>query len=315
VPVDPRVRPLVFAANRAARANPDPSILQARAADALAGGLAARLVMGTGSRATSVEDLLVPVAGGRIAIRLYRPRGNGSHPLHVFFHGGGWCRGTLAQRDSRCRDTAAGADCVVASVDYRLAPESPFPTATEDGFAALVWLADHAAELGIDAGRISVGGESAGANLAAVLCLMTRDRDGPHLLLQLLDVPPTDLTIQQPSTYRFGHGYGLARRDLERYARWYLPDPSLATDPYASPLHAEDLTRLPPAVVTTCQYDPLRDDGEAYARRLQEAGVPTIYRQLAGQVHSSFALTRLVPAARAHREYCIRSLRNAYAGQ
>jgi acetyl esterase len=304
----------VIAANLAARANPNPSILQARAADALACGLASRLVMGTGSRATSVEDLLVPVAGGRIAIRLYRPSGNGSHPLHVFFHGGGWCRGTLAQRDSRCRDTAAGAECVVASVDYRLAPESPFPTATEDCFAALIWLADHAGELGIDGGRISVGGESAGANLAAVLCLMTRDRGGPRLLIQILDVPPTDLTMQQPSTYELAHGYMLTRRDMERYTGWYLSDPALATEPYASPLHAVDLTRLPPAVVTTCEYDPLRDDGEAYARRLQESGVPTIHRQLAGQVHSSFAFTRLVPAARAHHEFCIQSLREAYAG-
>jgi acetyl esterase len=290
------------------------SILSVRAADALSASFLGRLVVGSGSRATSVEDVLIPVAGGRITIRLYRPERTGRHPLHIFFHGGGWCAGTVAQRDNRCRDTAAHARCVVASVDYRLAPENPFPAAPEDCFAAFVWLANHAAELGIDASRISVGGESAGANLAAVLCLMARDRDGPRLLLQLLDVPATDLTLRQPSTYELGAGYMLTRKEMERYVGWYLPDPALATESYASPLHAGDLTGLPPAVVTTCEYDPLRDEGEAYARRLDEAGVPTVYRRLAGQVHASVALPRLVPAARAHRDYCIRALNEAYAG-
>jgi acetyl esterase/lipase len=325
VPLDPRVQALLFLFNRIAGGKDDLSILEARAADE---NMLARVVLGTGSRAASQEDVLIPVASGRIAVRLYRPRGmttsrgpmvtggadRGSRPLHVFFHGGGWCTGTVAQRDSRCRDIAAGAGCVVASVDYRLAPENPFPTAPEDCFAAVVWLAEHAAELGLDAGRISVGGESAGANLAAVVCLMTRDREGPRLLFQLLDVPATDLTMQQPSTHRLAQGYMLTRRDMERYVGWYLADPSRATDPYGSPLHAPDLRGLPPAVVTTCEFDPLRDEGAAYARRLEESGVPVVHRQLAGQIHVSIALPRLVPAARAHHEYCIRALKEVYAG-
>lgn len=270
------------------------------------------MLLGSGAPVAEQTDHPVGVEGGVIRVRIYRPFGTAPFPLHVFIHGGGWCTGTLSQRDNRCRDLAAGAGCVVASVEYRLAPENRYPTAPEDCYRALCWLVEQAARLGVDPDRVSVGGESAGGNLAAVVCLMSRDRGGPPILFQLLDVPATDLTMSQPSVSRLGNGYLLTRQDMDRYVDAYLPDRSLATDPYASPLHATDLTGLPSAMVTTCEYDPLRDEGEAYAHRLAAAGVEVDHHMLAGHIHPSFALTRLLASARDHDRACAQALRKAY---
>ena len=264
-----------------------------------------------GPKVASITHRVIPVEGGRIRLRLYRPFGEGPFPLHVFLHGGGWCVGTLDDRAPRCQALAAGAGCLVVSVDYRMAPENQYPTPPEDCFRALTWLVAHAQELDVDASRVSIGGESAGANLAAVVTLMARERGGPELRFQLLDVPGLDLTLTQPSVEEFGTGYLLERRTMESFIDNYLPDRSLVTDPYVSPLFAEDLTGLPPAWITTMSHDPLQDDGKAYADRLRAAGVEVWYRQLQGHVHPSFAFTRLSASARAYEESSVAALRKA----
>lgn len=201
---------------------------------------------------------------------------------------------------------------MVAAVDYRLAPENHYPTAPEDCYAALCWLVEHAGHLGIEPGAVSVGGESAGANLATVVCLMTRDRGGPALVFQLLEVPTTDLTLSQPSVSELATGYGLTRQGMEAYAANYLEDPAQATEPYASPLFAPDLQGLPAAWVLTCEFDPLRSEGEAYAQRLADAGVPTEHRALAGHTHGSFGWTRVTASARQYQRDAAAALRAAH---
>jgi acetyl esterase len=275
-----------------------------------------RLVIRPGAPVSRVVDRFIPVHGGRIAVRLWYPPGpsnDGPLPLHVFLHGGGWVTGSIAGREPRCRDLAAGVGCVVASVAYRLAPENTFPTAPEDCYTALRWLVDAASELGVDPTHVSIGGESAGGNLAAVVAVLSRDRGGPALVYQMLDVPATDLTMSQPSIEAKGHGYMLEKPEMERYIGHYLPDGSDATDPMASPLFTENLTGLPPAAVTVAENDPLHDEGVAYAERLRTSGVPVELTELAGGVHPSFALTRLLPSARAHHDVCVRRLRSAFS--
>ena len=306
MPVEPRLRPLLALAARMRMPSPGTPMSVRRAANERTNRLLGpALMQARGS--VEIRHVAVPVEGGQIAVRLYRPvcAGGASTnlPLHVYLHGGGWCVGSLADADPRCRTTAAEAGCVVASVDYRLAPENRFPVPVEDAYAALHWLAEHADELGVDVQRLSIGGESAGANLAAVCCLLARDRGGPRIGLQVLVVPATDATMSQSSVDEMGKGYLLTREAIGLFVEAYLPAGVSRTDPLVSPLHAPDLRGLPPAVVHTAQYDPLRDEGEAYARRLTEAGVAVRHRRLAGHVHHSFAFTRLLASARdAERE-------------
>lgn len=310
MPLDPRVQRIVSIAGRIDRGGGTHLVDQRR----LAANVAARmggLVMPKGPAPASTTDVDVPVVGGRIRVRIHRPQGRGPHPLHVFIHGGGWAIGSLAERDPRCRQIVAGADCVVASVEYRLAPENAFPTPVEDCWAALVWLAEHASEHGIDPERISVGGESAGGNLAAVLCLLARDRSGPAIRYQWLDVPATDLTKSQPSFTEVPDGYLLDAAVIDDYLDAYLLEPSQAKDPYASPLFAESHADLPPAWIMSCEFDKLRDDGVAYAGALRDAGVEVHHEILAGHVHPSFAFTRLVPSAADYEHRAIAALRTA----
>lgn len=308
MPLDPRLRPILAVQNR--MGDDDATMPARRLASTLQARQLGRLVMHHGPKVVT-REVMVPVHGGAIRVRLYRPDGDGPRPLHVFLHGGGWCVGDLDQRDPRCRSVAAGAGCVVASVDYRMAPENAYPAPLEDCYAALCWLVAHADELGLDATRVSVGGESAGANLAAVVALLARDRGGPPLVFQWLDVPATDLTLSQPSIDRLGTGYGLTKVDMQEYIAVYLRDVDPA-DPYVSPLHYSDLSGLPPALIMTAEYDPLRDDGHAYATRLREAGVPVEHHHLEGLVHAAFAFTRLLPTARRYQETAIAALRRAY---
>jgi acetyl esterase len=281
-----------------------------RLADTLQARQLGRVVMLRGPQVPT-REVMVPVHGGAIRVRLYEPARPGTLPLHVFLHGGGWCVGDLDQRDPRCRTIAAGAGCVVASVDYRLAPENAFPVPLEDCYAALQWLVHEADRLGIDGTRVSIGGESAGANLAAAVALLNRDRGGPQLVFQWLDVPATDLTLSQPSVDRLGTGYGLTRASMEAYTAAYLREVD-PTEPYASPLYYDDLSGLPPALVMTAEYDPLRDDGIAYARRLREAGVAVEHHDLDGLTHAAMAFTRILPAARRYEEAAVAALRAAY---
>ncbi len=268
----------------------------------------------------STSHVLVPVDGGRILVRLYVPHGIGSFPLLVFLHGGGWCTGTLDERDQRCRAISAGARCVVASVDYRLAPENQYPTAPEDCYCALEWLVANASEVDrnvdftIDPDRVAIGGESAGANLAAVVCLMARDRQGPQICHQWLDVPATDMTLSQSGYREVPDGYLLDRAVIDDYIDHYVSDPAQVTEPYCSPLLADDLSGLPPAWIMTAELDKLRGDGEAYAAALVAAGGRAQHVRLEANIHASFALTRLLPSSRRYQADAIAALEAAFSG-
>ena len=253
----------------------------------------------------------LPVRGGSIDLRIHWPYGDGPHPVHLLLHGGGWVAGSAhdAYVDIVGRERCIGASCVVVAVDYRKAPEHRFPTGLEDAHAALRWVVEQADELGVRRDLITVGGASAGANLAAALALKVRDEGGPQLALQLLEAPALDLTLSQPSHERLGTGYGLTSRDIRRLVSLYVTEPEQAREPYASPLLADELSGLPPAHIMSAEYDPLVDDGEHYARRLAQAGVPVTFSLQAGQIHTSAALTKVLPAARAWRDEAIDVLR------
>jgi acetyl esterase len=314
VPVDPLIQPILDAMNAAPPADPSLSVAERRAMADAAAEEHFTALSEPGPEVESVTDHRVPVDGGEITVRVLVPHGTAPWPAHVNFHGGGWYMGTLKLDEPTMRWIAAEVGCVVASVDYRLAPEHKYPTAAEDCYAALRWTVDHAGELGIDPSRVSVGGGSAGGNLAAAVALMARDRGGPRLRFQLLDIPATDLTLGQPSIDENGEGYMLTRASMEEMVLGYLGDRSRATEPYASPLLAADVSGLPPALIMTCEFDPLRDDGAAYGRRLEEAGVPVTVRCWPGMFHGAGALTAILPAARDYRTTIIEALRGALCG-
>ena len=227
--------------------------------------------------------------GGSLPLRIYTPLGVGPFPLMVFFHGSGFVVCSLDTHDGMCRNLCAGTGCVVVSVDYRLAPEAKFPAAPDDCLAATRWAAQNAAALGADPGSVFVAGDSAGGNLAAVTALRIRDEGGPKLLGQLLIYPVADYYDPgTPSMTENADGYGLTRAGMIWFWDHYLADTSHGADPHASPLRATTLSGLPPALVVTAEYDPLRDEGEYYADRLSEAGVPTVAERWDGMNHGFF---------------------------
>lgn len=232
-----------------------------------------------------VENIVIPGPEGNIPVRIYRPEGDGPFPMLVFFHGGGWVICDLDTHDGICRSLANGANCVVVSVDYRLAPEHKFPAAPEDCYAATQWVVEHAAELHGDASLVAIGGDSAGGNLTAVISQMARDRGGPPLVFQLLIYPATDFRMQTASIEENAEGYFLTKDDMIWFMNHYLNNADEKTNPLASPLLAKDLSGLPPALVITAQYDPLRDEGELYGRKLREAGVPVTISRYDGVIH------------------------------
>jgi acetyl esterase len=256
--------------------------------------LKVRAGLGPGDPVDAVEDHALAGPQGPIPIRLYRPQGTGPWPVVVYFHGGGWVLGDLDSDDTRCRAIANHASCLVASVNYRHAPEHPFPAAVADADAATATIAARAAEWQGDPDRIAVAGVSAGANLAAVVARHARDRGGPRLAAQVLIVPVTDCALDTPSYRQWGEGYGLDRRLMEWFWRLYVPTPQHRSHPDASPLRATDLAGLPPALVITAAHDVLRDEGAAYAERLASAGVTTEHRCYEGMVHL-FLGPRLIP--------------------
>lgn len=239
-----------------------------------------------------VEDISVPVqdaAGqdaGMIGARLYRPTADPRPlPLLAYFHGGGWVHGNLDSHDATCRYLAARGDLAVLAVDYRLAPEHRFPTGVYDALSAFRFACTHAAELGVDPGRIAVGGDSAGGNLAAVVSLLSRDTGGPLPAMQLLIVPVTQFGAQTASRALFAEGFYLTGADMDFFEEVYLPVGQDPDDFRVSPLQATDLSGLPPAFVAVAGFDPLRDEGEAFAARLREAGVHTSVRRFGDVVH------------------------------
>lgn len=258
----------------------------------------------------SEVDHRIPVEGGEITVRVYRPHLQSPAPCHVYLHGGGFFLGTLDQSDATCRALARDVACVVASVDYRLAPEHKYPTATEDAYVALVWVDEHADELGVDRARISVGGGSAGGNLAAVVSLMARDRSGPMPVFQVLEIPVTDFTRSDPLIFE---SEGITIDGEKKYAEYYLRSAADGSEPYASPLLASDLTGLPPALVMCAEYDPLSVEGMAYALRLRDAGVPVEAVCWEGQFHGSQGMAKLIPdEARRYHEKVVAALRAAF---
>jgi acetyl esterase len=261
----------------------------------------------------AVADRTIPGPGGSLGLRVYTPPGTGPFPLLVFFHGSGWVVCDLDTHDPLCRNLCVEAGCVVVSVDYRLAPEHRFPAAPDDCLAATRWCAEHAAEIGADPARVAVAGDSSGGTLAAVTALRVRDEGGPRLAGQLLVYPSADLGLPAtPSLAEYGEGYGLGTADLRWFWDKYLA-PGDARHPHASPMHAPDLRGLPPALVITAECDPLRDDGERFAERLREAGVPTTVSRYEGATHGFFTLAGLVAKADAAQTEACAWLRSAFA--
>lgn len=246
-----------------------------------------------------IADRTIPAPGGARAVRLYRPRaGMAGAPVILFFHGGGWVIGSIATHDRVCRRLAAAAGAIVVSVDYRLAPEHPFPAAVEDVLAAFAWAGKEAAELGGDPRALFVAGDSAGGNLAAVAALAARDGgDLPSPAGQLLFYPAVDLAGDYESRRRFAEGYFLEQQTMKWFVDKYIPDPAAREDWRASPLRAGDHRGLAPAFVLTAGFDPLWSEGQAYAKTLEAAGVPVTVSDWPGLIHGFLNMGGLVPAA------------------
>jgi acetyl esterase len=283
--LDPEIQPII---DRMESAPGPPAhlvpIAQARAAhDAESAEMS-----GPGEEVAAVRDVGVPGPGGPIPVRLFRPLGpTGSIPLVAYFHGGGWVIGTIDAFDPLCRALANASGALIASIGYRLAPEHPFPAALEDARAAVRWLAASAPELGADPERMAIAGDSAGGNLATVTARRLRDEGAPRLRFQALVYPVCDSALNTPSYRDAATGFGLSPESMKRYWELYL-DGADGRHPDASPLQADDLAGLPPAFVLTVRDDVLRDEGEAYARALEAAGVPVTLRRYDGAVHGFF---------------------------
>ena len=248
----------------------------------------------------TVRNLAAEGPVGQIPLRLYRPAGVSDAtplPVYVYFHGGGWVIGDLESHDVLCRQLTAESGACVIAVDYRLAPEHKFPAAADDAWAATRWIVGHAAELGVDAGRLAVGGDSAGGNLAAVVALMSRDAGGPAIALQALIYPVTDVGRESPSYADFADGYMLTRDSMRWFTAHYLGRKEEANDWRVSPLRAPSLAGLPPALILTAGFDPLRDEGAAYAIRLREAGVTVDYVSFGGMIHGFVGMGRVLDSA------------------
>ncbi|KAA1250737.1 alpha/beta hydrolase [Mycobacterium simiae] len=259
-----------------------------------------------------VEEFTLPGPAGEIRARHYRPPGGAAAPLLVFYHGGGWVIGDLDTHDAVCRLTCRDAGIHVLSIDYRLAPEHRAPAGVEDAFAAFEWAYGHAEELGASPGRVAVGGDSAGGNLAAVVCQMARDSGGPAPVLQWLIYPRTDFTAQTRSLSLFARGFVLTKRDIDWFQTQYLKGSGIDhSDPRVSPLRAESLSGLAPALIAVAGFDPLRDEGEQYAAALRTAGTAVDLRREGSLTHgflnlfplgggSAIATSQLISALRAH---------------
>jgi acetyl esterase len=259
-----------------------------------------------------VENRTIPGPGGKITVRIYTPEGKGPFPMLLYLHGGGWVLGTLDIYDDLCRSLCHRAGAVVVSVNYRLAPEHPFPAPLEDCTAALSWCADHGADVGGDSKRLAVAGDSAGGNLSACVALHARDKGGPKIALQVLIYPVTNYGFDTMSYHQCAEGYLLTREAMVYFWKHYILKAEDASSPYASPLRAKDLKGLPPALVLTAQYDVLRDDGEAYAVRLQRAGVPVHCTRYLGLIHGFIRYGAVFDQTKHALDEIAEALRKAY---
>ena len=293
MPLDPQARAILDLL--AASGMPDLSIVEPAVIRKLT---EAAVVLDQGEPVARVENRTLPGPAGEIPVRIYVPQTNGPLPVVAYFHGGGFVYCGLDTHDGTCRALANASGCSVVSVDYRLAPENKFPAAPEDAYAVTRWLADNGAEIGVDPQRIAVAGDSAGGNLATVVALMARDRGGPALAFQLLVYPVADFGFDTDSYRENADGYLLTEKMMRAFWSHYLAAEADGDHPYASPLRAERLDDLPPAFVATAEFDPLRDEGEAYAARLAAAGVPTTARRYDGMIHGFFSMGDAIEGAR-----------------
>jgi acetyl esterase len=246
-----------------------------------------------------IREERIPVSGGdRITLRIYRPNSKVNLPLIIYFHGGGWVQGNLDTHDNSCRRLAKHNNAVVVSVDYRLAPEYPFPVPGEDCYTATVWAVEQAGSFGANPAQLIVMGDSAGGNMAAIVALMARDMNGPRITMQVLIYPTLDATLSMPSVHKLGKGYLLTEGKMHWYRDHYCGKEPDKKQPYLSPVFAADLTNLPPALIITAEFDPLKDDGEVYAKRLNEAGNSVIFKEYKGMIHAFFAMPKLLHATR-----------------
>lgn len=247
---------------------------------------------------TEIRNLEAPGPHGPIPLRLYR---DGPDPaprsVLVFFHGGGWVIGDLDTHDVVCRQLARKTGAAIIAVDYRMGPEEKFPAAVDDAIAATAWIAKNAATLNVDAGRLAVGGDSAGGNLATVVAIDARDLHGPAIALQALIYPSTLIDSTAESQHLFAEGYGLNSAMMAYFRAHYLASKADRADWRASPMLAKSFANLPPALIITAGFDPLRDDGETYAVRLAQAGVPVTLKRFPGQIHGFLLMGRIIPQA------------------
>jgi acetyl esterase len=262
-----------------------------------------------------VTDRTIPGPGGDIPIRIYTPAGASDRPLPclVYLHGGGWVLGDIETHDCTCRIVANRSGFKVVSVDYRLAPEHKFPAPLDDCYAAVEWVAANASSIGVDPDLLAVGGDSAGGNLSAAVTLRARDESGPALRMQVLIYPVTDHDLTTGSYQENADGYLLTRDMMAWFWDHYLADESQGKDPLASPLQAADLSGLPPAFVLTAEFDPLRDEGEAYADRLEEAGVPVTRKRYDGHIHAFWQMPGVFPSAVTAAEEAAAAMQGAMA--
>lgn len=246
------------------------------------------------------EEMRFKGTGGEVPVRVYTPvAASGSMRCLVFFHGGGFVIGDLNTHDALCRQLANEAGCKVVAVDYRLAPEHPFPAAVEDAWAAVKWVEENAGDLGIDANCLAVAGDSAGGNLAAVVSqLAAREKGGPSICFQLLIYPTTRVMADTQSMKDFAEGYFLERKGMDWFMECYVPKEQDTSDPRLSPLLADDVSEVAPALIITAGYDPLKDEGKAYADRLESSGVNVTYKDYPDMIHGFFNMTGLVPDAK-----------------
>ena len=246
----------------------------------------------------NIKDIKIPGPVKQIPIRIYTPEHSRNSPIILFMHGGGWAIGNLNTIDSICRQMAKKGSVIVVSVDYRLAPENPFPAGLEDCYAALRWTYQNAQSISGDQNRIAVAGASAGANLAAALTLMARDKNGPPIAAQVLVYPVTNCwKIDTESYLKFGNDFYLTKKQMASFINAYLPHREDRNNPLVSPLLADNLQRLPPALVITAEFDPLRDEAEAYYKRMQEAGISVVHTRYKGMIHGFLGMGRFLPQA------------------
>jgi acetyl esterase len=307
--LDPQARAILD--QIAAMGGPPPNELPV--SDARQAFTALAAMQGAPEVVAKVEDRTLPSPAGDIPVRVYTPAGKGPLPVLVYFHGGGWVIGNVETYDVLCRALTNAAGCIVVSVDYRLAPEHPFPAAVDDAYHAALWAAENAASLGGDPSRIAIGGDSAGGNLTAVVAQVARDRGKPALKFQLLIYPVTDAACDTPSYSENADGYLLTRDAMRWFWNHYARSAADRSNPYASPLRASNLTGLPAALVITAEFDPLRDEGERYAERLREAGIPVQLTRYEGMIHGFFAMGAMIDQGRKAVQQAAAALRTAFA--